>query len=172
MNVKMETKQNDYRFRKFREEDLEKVVWINRLCLPENYSPYFFLELHKNYPETFFVAEYENNIVGYVMARIETGFSEIHRFKIVKKGHIISIAVVPEHRLKGVGTRLMLNSLRGMVQFYGCSETYLEVRVSNHNAIAMYKKLGYREVRRIPHYYLDGEDASLMCRELKHEEFF
>ncbi|RLG92848.1 MAG: ribosomal-protein-alanine N-acetyltransferase [Candidatus Hecatellales archaeon] len=170
MENKPLTVKGDYKFRKFREEDLLRVVEINRLCLPENYSPFFFLELHKSYPETFIVAEYENNIVGYVMVRVETGFSDFHRFKITRKGHIVSIAVIPEHRLKGVGLTLMLTTLKNMVQYYRCQETYLEVRVSNTSAINLYRKLGYRQIRIIPHYYLDGEDALLMSRELKPSE--
>ncbi|RLI05309.1 ribosomal-protein-alanine acetyltransferase, partial [Candidatus Bathyarchaeota archaeon] len=57
---------DNYKIRKFREEDLEKVVLINRLCLPENYSSSFFLDLHKNYPEIFIVAEHKNEVIGYV----------------------------------------------------------------------------------------------------------
>ncbi len=161
---------DNYKIRKFREEDLEKVVLINRLCLPENYSSSFFLDLHKNYPEIFIVAEHNNEVVGYVMGRVEVGFSDFHKFKIARKGHIVSIAVLPEHRMKGIGTALMLQALKNMVLHYNCQETYLEVRVSNEKAINLYKKLGYKEVRRIPLYYLDGEDASVMSQELKLEE--
>lgn len=172
MEKKILAVKGSYKLRKFKEEDLSRVVEINRLCLPENYSPFFFLELYKSYPETFIVAEYENRLIGYVMVRVETGFSDFHRFKITKKGHIVSIAVMPEHRLKGVGFTLMLTTLKNMVQHYKCQETYLEVRVSNLSAISLYRKLGYKEIRVLPHYYLDGEDALLMSKELKPEEIF
>jgi ribosomal-protein-alanine N-acetyltransferase len=170
MEKEILTTKGNYKIRKFKEEDLLRVVEINRLCLPENYSPFFFLELYKSYPETFIVAEHENKLIGYVMVRVETGFSDFHRFKITKKGHIVSIAVMPEHRLRGVGSALMITTLKNMVQHYKCHETYLEVRVSNLSAISLYKKLGYKEIRVIPHYYLDGEDALLMSRELKPED--
>ncbi|RLI31849.1 ribosomal-protein-alanine N-acetyltransferase [Candidatus Bathyarchaeota archaeon] len=164
-------KNTNYKVRKFKEEDLGKVITINRLCLPENYSPEFFLEIYRNYPETFIVAEYNGEVVGYIMVRIETGFSDFHRFKLTRKGHVVSIAVLPEHRLKGVGKSLLLTAMEKMVEHYKCQETFLEVRVSNTAAISLYKKLGYKEIRRIPYYYLDGEDAYLMSRKLKDENF-
>ncbi|RLI00410.1 ribosomal-protein-alanine N-acetyltransferase RimI, partial [Candidatus Bathyarchaeota archaeon] len=82
-------KNTNYKVRKFKEEDLGKVITINRLCLPENYSPEFFLEIYRNYPETFIVAEYNGEVVGYIMVRIETGFSDFHRFKLTRKGHVV-----------------------------------------------------------------------------------
>ena len=105
------------------------------------------------------------------MVRIETGFSDFHRFKLTRKGHVVSIAVLPEHRLKGIGKSLLLTAMEKMVEHYKCQETFLEVRVSNTAAISLYKKLGYKEIRRIPYYYLDGEDAYLMSRKLKDENF-
>ncbi|MGP3667002.1 MAG: ribosomal protein S18-alanine N-acetyltransferase [Candidatus Bathyarchaeota archaeon] len=164
-------KNTNYKIRKFREEDLDKVITINRLCLPENYSSEFFLEIYRSYPETFIVVEYGGEVVGYIMVRVETGFSDFHKFKLIRKGHVVSIAVLPEHRLKGVGKSLLLTAMEKMVERYKCQETFLEVRVSNFPAISLYKKLGYREIKRIPYYYLDGEDAYLMSRELKDKNF-
>jgi len=49
----------------------------------------------------------------------------------------------------------------------GCDEVYLEVRVSNEQAIRVYEKLGLETRSRLRGYYRDGEDAYLMARELK-----
>ncbi|MEM2756620.1 MAG: GNAT family N-acetyltransferase, partial [Candidatus Bathyarchaeia archaeon] len=84
---------------------------------------------------------------------------------IVKKGHIISIAVLPEYRRKGVGRSLMINSLKGLKE-YGAEECYLEVRVSNTPAINLYRSLNFEIIRVIKGYYLNGEDAYLMSRKL------
>ena len=164
MNFKSPTL-NAYKLRKFREEDLYKVVSINRLCLPENYTSSFFLELYKSYPETFLVAEFGDDVIGYVTCRVEFGFSELHRFKVARKGHVVSIAVLQEHRLRGLGTALMLAALRGMTH-YDCAETFLEVRAGNTNAINLYNKLGYKVTRTVSSYYFDGEDAAMMSRKL------
>lgn len=148
-----------FTLRRFREEDLEEVIRINRMCLPENYSASFFIELYMNYPETFIVAEVGNRIVGYVMCRIETGFS---RFNLVKRGHVISIAVLPGYRRMGIGEALLKEALRAMNEYYDVKECYLEVRVSNTPAINLYKKLGFEIERIIRGYYADGENAYLM----------
>lgn len=51
-----------------------------------------------------------------------------------------------------------------MFEFYRVDEYYLEVRASNEAAVRLYEKLGFRSVRVLRGYYLDGEDAFLMAR--------
>ncbi len=148
----------DFRLREFRPEDLDRVIHINETCLPENYSRGFYMAIHKSYPDLFLVAERGGEIVGYIMCRIE-GF-----FWQKKKGHVISIAVLPEHRRRGIATALMEEALSRMTNRYGASECYLEVRVSNTPAIRLYEKLGFRKTDRIKGYYMDGEDAYIMTK--------
>lgn len=136
---------------------------INRSCLPENYNHAFFLMLYYRFPKTFLVATASNIVVGYVMCRIELGLSERQRFNLTKKGHIVSLAVLPEFREKGVGNDLVSNALKGMTG-YGAKESYLEVRVSNIPAINLYEKLGFAVVRTKRSYYKDGEDAYIMAK--------
>ena len=49
-----------------------------------------------------------------------------------------------------------------MKTVYKVESLFLEVRVSNTPAINLYKKFGFKIVRRIPYYYRDGEDAYVM----------
>jgi len=157
-----------FRLRDFRPEDLERVIYINRTCLPENYSSYFFMSVHKNFPDLFLVAEEDGEIVGYIMCRVERGF--LHRWSgKAPKGHVISIAVLPEHRRKGIATALLKEALARMSERYGAGECYLEVRVSNTPAISLYRKLGFEETKVVPHYYLDGEDAYIMTKVLERD---
>lgn len=149
-----------YVIRKFKREDLSQVVRINKTCLPENYPDSFFLGLHFQAPNAFIVAEKDGKIVGYVMCRVERGFSSFG-MRIVKKGHIVSLAVMPEHRRKKVGEKLLTEALKGL-KSYDVGEVYLEVRVSNEPAINLYKKFGFEVVKRQKGYYLDGEDAFVM----------
>ncbi|MEM3174225.1 MAG: ribosomal protein S18-alanine N-acetyltransferase, partial [Candidatus Bathyarchaeia archaeon] len=83
-------------------------------------------------------------------------------FGLAKKGHIISIAVLPEHRRKGIGETLLKEALQSMMNYYGIKECYLEVRVSNTPAINLYKKVGFKIEKVIRGYYADGENAYLM----------
>jgi len=149
--------------REFKPEDLDRVVYINRTCLPENYPPYFFMRHHLDYPKSFLVAEMNGEVVGYIMCRVEHGLSNFG-YHLAKKGHIISIAVLPHARRRGIGKALMVQAMKALKEVYGVDEYYLEVRVSNVPAINLYKKLGYQIVKRLKGYYLDGEDAWLMAR--------
>ena len=140
---------------------------INLECLPENYSQSFYLELYYRFPKTFIVATISNRVVGYIMCRVELGFSEIHRFNIIRKGHVVSIAILPEYRRKNIGKALVTDALNGMKE-YNLKEGYLEVRTSNEPAIFLYKKLEFRIVRKLDNYYKDGEDAYVMVQEVKY----
>jgi len=161
------TKQsNSYKTREFETDDLESVVMINKKCLPENYPSGFFVDISERFPKAFVVAELAKSkeIVGYIMGRIERGLSN-YGFRLTKKGHIVSIAVLHEYRKIGVGFDLVSKSLKAMGD-YGATEFVLEVRESNVPAITLYKKLGFENSKNLRGYYSDGEDAYLMSKRL------
>ncbi|MEM3616278.1 MAG: GNAT family N-acetyltransferase, partial [Candidatus Methanomethylicia archaeon] len=110
----------------------------------------------------FLVAEIYGKIAGYIMCRVEYGLSSF-KFALTKKGHVISIAVLPEYRRRGIGYSLMVKGMEALKN-YGATEVYLEVRVSNYPAIRLYEKLNYTIVNRIQGYYADGEDAYVMAK--------
>jgi ribosomal-protein-alanine N-acetyltransferase len=138
------------------------VVSVNLRCLPENYPDQFFMGLFYHAPKAFFVAEHEGEVIGYIMCRIERGISGFGRLP-VKKGHIVSVAVLNVLRNKGIGKALIHAGMEGMMS-YGATEFYLEVRKTNEEAIAVYEKLGYNIHRVLRGYYRDGEDAYLMTK--------
>jgi ribosomal-protein-alanine N-acetyltransferase len=138
---------------------------INRVCLPENYTDFFFMDLHQRFPETFIVAEENGVIAGYIMSRIEVGLSNYGFGGLVKKGHVVSIAVLPQHRRKGIAQSVINKAIEGM-QYYKSKQCFLEVRVTNDIAISLYKKLGFEITRTLTGYYSDGEDAYVMTKRL------
>lgn len=78
---------------------------------------------------------------------------------------ILNIAVIPEARQQGLGSRLL-----GLVLHIGAKmgivRSVLEVRPSNTAAIALYEKYAYCPVGRRKGYYPDtGEDALIYVRE-------
>ena len=158
--------QTTFTVRPFKPADLEQVIDLNLKCLPENYTNFFFMDLYDRFPEAFIVAEENGKVIGYIMSRIEIGLSSFHRFGIAKKGHVISIAVLPEHRRKGIGEALMQEALRAMLR-YKAKECFLEVRVGNTPAVNLYKKLDFKVIRTIGDYYADGEDAYVMNRKIQ-----
>ncbi len=158
-------KVGDYQIRLCEREDVAEVISINQETLPEHYTDYFYYEILAEFPETFLVAELDGRLVGYLMCRIEYGFSHLKRLGLARKGHVVSIAVREDHRGKGVGSMLMRTGQEAMVK-KTATEAYLEVRVSNVQAIALYERLGYKVSGRLEAYYKDGEAALLMATQL------
>jgi ribosomal-protein-alanine N-acetyltransferase len=157
--------QQTFKLRKFKPDDLQSVMQINRFCLPENYMDFFFMDLHQRFPETFIVAEENGKIVGYIMCRIEVGLASFGLGGLIRKGHVVSIAVLPQGRRKGVARALMTEATKSMVG-YKAKLAYLEVRVTNNPGVALYKKLGFDVSRTLKGYYSDGENAYVMTKKL------
>jgi len=142
--------------------DIIPVMEVNLKTLPEHYSDYFYESLLDELPEAFLIAEISGKLIGYIMCKTEYGFSNFKKLGFVKKGHVVSVAVIDEHRGKGIGSELVNESLKG-VKMRQCGEMYLEVRCSNTDAVRLYEKLGFSINQRLKTYYRDGEDAYLMA---------
>jgi len=85
---------------------------------------------------------------------------------------LLNIAIEPQYRRRGLG-RLILREVLDRVRERGALRCFLEVRVSNIAAIALYRREGFTEVGRRRDYYPSRqgrEDALVMCLELSGEE--
>ena len=153
---------DQYSVRVFRTDELPRVMHINTACLPENYSSFFYRDLYQKYPETFLVAELDGEVQGYIMCRVEKGWSKLGLLTPARLCHVVSVAVMEGYRRRGLGRALVVEAMRRGRDVYGAGEGYLEVRVSNEAAIGLYDVLGFRKVKRNYGYYMDGEDAWVM----------
>jgi ribosomal-protein-alanine N-acetyltransferase len=151
-----------FTLRTFRGEDLNRVMAINFECLPENYSSSFYRELFSRFPETFVVAEADGDIQGYIMCRVERGFSKLRNLSPARLLHVVSIAVREPYRRRGMAKALMFEAMKRGPATYEVTECYLEVRVGNEPAVKLYERLGFTKTKRNYGYYLDGEDAWVM----------
>lgn len=81
------------------------------------------------------------------------------------EGAVTNVATHPDHRQKGYGEAVLRHLMRlagerGVVRFF------LEVRVSNAAAIALYRKLGFEIAGKRPNFYSHPrEDAFVMTLE-------
>ncbi len=88
---------------------------------------------------------------------------------IADEVHIFRIAVAPEWRRRGIGARLVAECLESAAR-RGVRVALLEVRPSSTEAIALYRKFGFRVVATRPGYYSDsGEDALILQKTIKEE---
>ncbi len=89
--------------------------------------------------------------------------SEIAGYGVIDRwedhDHLISIAILPEHRRKGLGETLLLELEK---RHASDRSLQLEVRQSNYAAIRLYSKMGYKRSGTSEGYYTDGEDAIIM----------
>jgi [ribosomal protein S18]-alanine N-acetyltransferase len=77
--------------------------------------------------------------------------------------HVLDVAVAPQYRRRGAAGA-MLEELFARTASDPTRGYTLEVRASNHGAIALYEAHGFESHGRRPRYYLDGEDALVMWR--------
>jgi len=103
----------------------------------------------------FLVASVKEEIAGYAVATANE-----------RSGHIISIAVAPSHRRKGVGTALLRAAINGLVRGGACV-VHLEVGKGNRSAIAFYERMGFAKSSEIKRYYPNGEDALVLARQIE-----
>ena len=83
------------------------------------------------------------------------------------EGELEAIAVASECQRRGVAKRLFAG-LANALRLGEVWEVFLEVRASNHSALAFYRALGFTETGRRAGYYANpDEDAILMRLRLK-----
>lgn len=97
--------------------------------------------------------------VGFVLARLAAG-----------EGEILTVAVARAHRRQGLGWQLIDAVLREL-HAQRAEALFLEVDETNTPAIALYRRLGFRQVGQRPNYYRSTEHgptgALVMRRDLR-----
>ncbi len=91
---------------------------------------------------------------GFVLARAIAGEAEI-----------LTLAVTPPARCRGIGTRL-LTAAMAKAAGRGARAMFLEVAAGNAAAFALYCAAGFVQAGRRRRYYADGADALVLRRDL------
>ncbi len=136
-------------------KDIKEVVKIEELCFgAEAYPNYVFNYFVDGRSYLFLVAEYDNRVVGYMVAE-----------KRGEGGLIVSLAVHPHYRGKGIGSALLRETIK-ILREEGIKGVSLQVKRGNLDAISLYSAFGFKIIRVLRKYYIDGSDAYLMEKEL------
>lgn len=121
--------------RKFKQSDKDSVIslWKEIFSSEKLHNdPKLSIEMKiKHSKDLFFIAEENNLVVGTVMV----GFDG-HR------GWIYSLAVKPDFRKKGIGTKLMKEAIT-QLKSLGCLKVNLQIEEDNSGVVDFYEKIGF-----------------------------
>jgi ribosomal-protein-alanine N-acetyltransferase len=129
--------------------DLPEVMETDRRSLPKPWSEEIWREELSSPFGLYMVLAEGGALSGHVGLKLI--FDEVH---------VMTLAVRPERRRRGLGQALVEAALADPASA-GARRVYLEVRPSNLAARALYSSLGFTETGVRPRYYGD-EDALLM----------
>ena len=132
-------------------EDIDMVCEIenNTFSLPWKASD--FASAIEDSNNIYLVTEIDGQIVAYCGL-----------WGVAGEGHINNVAVVKEHRSRGIAYKMLLE-LINRARLKGIETFTLEARISNESAINLYRKLGFRNAGIRPNFYMfPTEDALIM----------
>lgn len=136
-------------------EDLPQVLSIEQQCHPYPWSEENFLSSLGSSHHCHVLC-HDKAIVAYIITSTAADEAEI-----------LNISVTADYRRQGIASHLIAVTCQ---QFNESIHTvFLEVRASNHSAIALYHSLAFNEVGTRPRYYpADNgrEDAIIMAKAL------
>ena len=138
-------------FRYMREEDIGQVLEVEHASFTTPWSrEAFYNELHNNKFAVYIVLEDDNKVIGYSGAWI-----------VIDEAHITNVAISPEYRGKKLG-EAMMRQLMMVAMERGARSMTLEVRVTNHVAQSLYRKLGFQNGGIRKNYYSDNQEDGLV----------
>ena len=85
----------------------------------------------------------------------------------VEHGELLYLFTDPAYRKRGIAKLLFSDMETNLLAIPTCKQLYLEVRISNHAAIALYRSLNLHDVHIRKKYYADGEDAVIFTKEIR-----
>ena len=137
------------------ENDISGLCALERECFSSPWSEGAFSDSMKSDTTEFFVCEEHGDIIGYIGIVC-----------LLDECSVTNICVSSDHRKKGVATAL-LDAAEKRAAGRGALAVFLEVRVSNYAAIALYEGRGYDSCGRRRNFYTKPtEDAFVYKKQL------
>jgi [ribosomal protein S18]-alanine N-acetyltransferase len=140
------------RIRPARPADVDALSQLERRCFTDPWSDASFRESVEAGWSFGLVAETQDGIGGYLIAREAAG-----------TGEILNLAVAPELRRSGIARELLAAGLAALAT-RNVEEVFLEVRESNLAAQALYLGAGFRPVGQRSGYYRSPKEDALVLR--------
>jgi ribosomal-protein-alanine N-acetyltransferase len=135
--------------------DASAIARISRASFPDPWPETLFRnQLRRPETRAWVARDAEGSVVGYVVGS-----------RVLDEVQVLSLAVDPPWRRRGVGRRLLTRYLETL-RSEGIREVTLEVRASNGAAHEFYRAFGFEVQGERPRYYPGGETALLLGAEL------
>jgi len=140
--------------RLFRGSDLDRILEIEHLGFGKDaWDRNLFADFYHKCGELFLVAVKGRIVCGYILTCLGG--------RTRCAAELVSLAVDPLYREKGVASALMNTTLRRL-RLLGIPRIHLMVKVTNETAIRFYERYQFRKGRIVRAYYEDGADGRRM----------
>ncbi|QTA78626.1 Ribosomal-protein-alanine acetyltransferase [Desulfonema limicola] len=142
------------------ESDIDPILEIEKLSFARAWTKQLFIDELSCKTGLNYVAKSDNNQKGLI-----TGY---HFFRLIAdEMHILKIAVSQQWRTCGIASQILKKSIELALK-KGALSAFLEVRPSNTPALALYWKMGFKQIGKRPGYYPEtGEHALVLMKNLK-----
>lgn len=133
-----------------REEDIERIAAIDKMCAEQPWSAAQLREELTLPHARLLAAERDGEVVGFCDMHIASD-----------DAHINEISVMPQHRRLGIA-RALLEEAEALCASEKCARLTLEVRSRNLPAKALYEKMGLAPCGVRRRFYTDPDDDAVV----------
>jgi ribosomal-protein-alanine N-acetyltransferase len=142
-----------YVVKRTNKENISDLRRINEIVLPVNYAKKVYDQIVHFNRFSYIVYDGDRPIAA-VGCRLEE--KDLSKYKL----NIMTLSVLEEYRRQGIGTalvKLIVASCKGITKI---AEVYLNVQISNLEAVKLYESLGFAVTHRIENYYKKLEPSA------------
>ena len=133
-------------------EHVAQIAQLEKLCFADPWSEMSIASELRSVWSYWVVALSADTVVGYIGSQSS-----------IDESDVMNVAVHPDWRRQGIAENLIEHLIRELKN-RGSKALMLEVRASNAPAIALYEKLGFRQVGLRKNYYKNPKEDALILR--------
>ena len=139
-------------YTEMRTEHVPQVARLEKLCFADPWSEMSIAQELQSIWSYWVVAVHRDEVVGYIGSQSS-----------IDETDVMNVAVHPDWRRQGIAENL-IGQLIQELKNRSSHALMLEVRASNAPAIALYEKLGFRQVGLRKNYYRNPKEDALIRR--------
>ena len=138
--------------------ELLEIDLVENQCFPDGAYPYFVIrQMYDLFGDYFFLVRKESEPIAYIIGGIDNE----------RRGWVLSLAVLKEHRKKGIG-KLLIDKLVKKLKSSSVQYIRLTVNPANIPALSLFKFLDFCEMSSSDDYF--GENNPRFVMELNIHE--